>query len=216
MGNVEKKDTTYSLSRSTAFNARVEPIWMHFSKTKNQRGMIGSFFEKRRVKSVIASIHDGLRLQKAADGGNWDREDGECAANIKVPKMGFFQELRDALRRKLQTSQQSRVEHFTRVREWNALYIPVDFSLPFEASGVPIGSAVRLQEELKYIGQLLGLPRHMNAERMPPFMQMKIEDIAKADEKAASDRYFWPSFSFCILKKLADVSIEKNLPIVFA
>lgn len=222
VGNVEEKDTTYRLTRTTTFNGRVEPIWMHFSKTKDQRGMIGSFFEKRRVKSLVQSIHDNLAAQRANGGTNWDREDGECIANMKVDKMGFLQELRNAVSRKIPPSQTSRVQHFSSVREWNAFYIPVDFAQPFEVPGatpkdvIPVGSAVRLLEELKLIGEVLGAEKKMNVEKMPGFMQMKQEDVEKADQKAVHDPTFWPVFSFCILKKLACVSVEKNFPIVLA
>lgn len=222
MGNVEEKDTTYRLVRTATFNGRVEPVWMHFSKTKDQRGMIGSFFEKRRVKALIQSIHDNLAAQRADGGTNWDREDGECVANMKVDKMGFLQELRNTVSRRVPSSQLSRVSHFTGVREWNAFYVPVDFSTPFDVPGatakevIPVGSSVRLLEELKLIGQLLGAERKMNVDKMPPFMQMKQEDVEKADQKAVHDPSFWPVFSFCILKKLAGLSVETNLPIVFA
>jgi hypothetical protein len=222
VGNVEEKDTTYRLTRTTTFNGRVEPIWMHFSKTKDKRGMIGSFFEKRRVKSLISSIHDNLAAQRANGGTNWDREDGECIANMKVDKMGFLQELRSAVGRKIPPSQMARVEHFTRVREWNAFFLPVDFAQPFDVPGaiakevIPVGSSVRLLEELQLIGEILGAGKKMNVEKMPPFMQMKQEDVEKADQKAVHDPTFWPVFSFCILKKLADLSVQHNLPIVLA
>ena len=222
MGNVEEKDTTYRLTRTTTFNGRVEPIWMHFSKTKGKRGMLGSFFEKRRVKALISAIHDNLAAQRANGGTNWDREDGECIANMKVDKMGFLQELRNAVSRKIPSSQMSRVEHFTRVREWNAFFIPIDFALPFDIPGanakevIPVGSSVRLLQELALIGEVLGAGKKMNVQKMPGFMQMKAEDVEKADQKAVHDATFWPVFSFCILKKLADLSVEKNLPIVLA
>ncbi len=223
MGNVgeKEKDTTYRLTRTTGFNARVEPIWMHFDKTKDQRGMLGSFLEKRRVKGIISAIHDHLAAQRAA-ASDWDRDEGECVGNMKIAKMGLLQELRDAVGRRIPPRKMPQIEHFTRVRESNSFCIPVDFPQPFEVPGatskevIPICSSVRLAKELELVGEMLGVARKMNPAKMVPFMLMKEDDVAKADQKALSDVTFWPSFTFCILKKLADLSVEKNLPIVFA
>lgn len=221
MGNVEEKDTTYRLTRSTSFNARVEPIWMHFRKTQDRRGMIGSFLEKRRVKSLITAIHDGLAAQGIVPSG-WDREEGECACNMKVDKMGLLQDLRSMVGKKMSKSRLPEIRHFAHVREWQSFCVPVDFARPFDVPGlrsrdvIPIGSSVRLQQELQVIGDVLRVGKKLNADKMVPFLQMKEADVLKAETKAQSDPSFWPVFSFCILKKLADVSVERGLPIVFA
>jgi hypothetical protein len=215
----EKGDTTYRLVRSSSFNGRVEPIWMHFRKTQDRRSMIGSFLEKRRVKTLVSQIKEALQGQGAPQVA-WDREEGECVASLKVARMGLFFELRQLATRKIPASRHERIPHFLRVRESNAYSIPVDFAEPFEVGGpesrdrVPIVSSVRLQKELDWLGDTLQIGRKMKVDKMVAFMRVEEPDVAKADSK--HDPTFWSSFGFTCLKKLADLSVEHTLPIVFA
>jgi len=51
---------------------------------------------------------------------------------------------------------------------------------------------------------------------MVDFMDATDRDIAIYEQRLGSQDGFWPKFSYVLIKKLADASVTKALPVIFA
>ena len=78
-----------------------------------------------------------------------------------------------------------------------------------------VGSAPRLLEELSLIDEKLQVEKSAKLTRMPDFLMADEEQIEDYEYAFGSDDHFWERFTFVLLKKLAERSIEHRMPIIF-
>jgi hypothetical protein len=53
-------------------------------------------------------------------------------------------------------------------------------------------------------------------KKMVDYMDATDRDIAIYEQRLGSHEGFWPKFAYVLIKKLADASVAKNLPAIFA
>ena len=55
------------------------------------------------------------------------------------------------------------------------------------------------------------------AAAAPQFLVEKLSDSLRFyEQRLGSQEGFWPKFAYVLIKKLADVSVDKKLPAIFA
>jgi hypothetical protein len=207
--------------RFSGFQARVEPIWQAYKLLKPKLGFFERFRERRAIRRRVQAIRTQLaRAGAETSAPPWDRAEGECVCNLRVGKLGLLQDLREHVSKHLNQSAQEKIPHFLRHREWNAYYLPVDFDPPFSVRGegrdlIPVGSSVRLRDELGAIDQIFRFGEMVSPEKLAPHVKVSESDIIKFDTTNDENPEFWICFGFSLLQKLCAESVKHTLPIVF-
>jgi hypothetical protein len=100
--------------------------------------------------------------------------------------------------------------------------VPVAFTRPFsvEQSGgdetIPVASAVGVRDELAAVNRKFRIDETFAIKKMVDYMDATDRDISIYEQRLGSQEGFWPRFAYVLLRKLADVSVEKKLPAIFA
>ena len=79
-----------------------------------------------------------------------------------------------------------------------------------------MASAVGVREELAAINKQFRIDDTFAIKKMVDYMDATERDIAIYEQRLGSQDGFWPKFAYVLIKKLADVSVEKKLPAIFA
>ena len=215
------KDTTLRrIAGGAGFNARVESFRFTFSSLESKMG----FFERRRERSrldrIVKSINKQIRRQKA-DPGPWDTLPGGCVCNLRVAKMGLVRELKTWLSTGRETAPTD-WPHLHALRDRPCMLVPVAFPAPVSADPgggeepIPVASAIRGRAELGEIDELFRIGETFALKKMVDYLDATERDIALYESRLGTSEGFWAKFSYVLLKKLMDVSVEKNLPVLFA
>lgn len=215
MGAADRKPT----GGFSGFQARVEPIWLAYRLAKPKLGFWERIRERRAVRRRIRAIRARL-AEVGAPASGWDRAEGECVCNLRVSKLGLLQDLREYVSRHLNQPARNQIPHFLRHREWNAYYVPVDFEQPFSIRGegrdlIPIGSSIRLQDELGALDQIFRFGEMVSPDTLAPHVTVSESDIIRFDTTNEEHPEFWLCFGFSLLRKLCAESVKHGLPIVF-
>ena len=170
------------------------------------------------MKKLVGRINDHLKAI-GADLNGWDTPQGKCIVNLRVEKFGVLEDLR-AFVRESDGGLARKCGHLLNGRERNAYALPVDFEQPFlldqDGDRVPVGSAIRLKEELAAIEKTLHVSDSLSPDKMVSFLHASETDISRYESKVLTDPLFWTKFGFVLLSKLVRSSVESGLPITFA
>jgi hypothetical protein len=220
-GAGQKPDTTfYRTQQGVGFNARVEPVWHTFSQMEASLGFFDRRRERKKVEQVLDSIQSSIVGQKGNPSG-WEKTPGDCVCHLKVAKMGLVKELKNWLKVGLDGTAEAKWPHLHILRDRPCLMVPVPFALPFQAQTggdepIPVASSVNVHEELAAINKKFRIDDTFAIKKMVDYMDATERDIAIYEQRLASQDGFWPKFAYVLIKKLADVSVEKKLPAIFA
>jgi hypothetical protein len=216
------QDTTLRrIAGGSGFNARVEPFRNTFSKLESKMGFFERRRERGRLERIVKSINTQIVGQKFAPDG-WEERPGDCVCNLRVAKMGLVRELKSWLKPALDESPEPLWPHLHALRDRPCMLVPVRFAAPISVEpgggeeAVPVASSVRLQEELAAINDRFHIGETFALKKMVDYMDATERDIAIYEQRLGSQDGFWPKFAYVLIKKLADVSVEKKLPAIFA
>lgn len=221
-GAGQKPETTfYRTQRGVGFNARVEPLWHTYTQLEASLGFFERRRERKKVEHVVDSIQGAIVGQKANPAG-WDKAPGDCVCHLRVAKMGLVKELKNWLKVGLDGTAEARWPHLHALRDRPCMMIPVPFARPVSADPgggdelLPVASSVAVREELIAVNKTFRIDDSFAIKKMVEYMDATERDIAIYEQRLGSQDGFWPKFAYVLLKKLADVSVEKKLPAIFA
>jgi len=221
-GAAPKPETTfYRTQQGVGFNARVEPVWHTFSQMEASLGFFDRRRERKKVEHVIDAVNSTIVGQKGNPAG-WDKVPGECVCHLRVAKMGLVKELKNWLKIGLDGTAEAKWPHLHVLRDRPCLMVPVPFTRPLSADPgggeelLPVASAAGVREELAAINKRFRIDETFAIRKMVEYMDATERDIAIYEQRLGSQDGFWPKFAYVLIKKLADVSVEKNLPAIFA
>ena len=222
IGAGQKPETTfYRTQQGVGFNARVEPVWHVYSQIEASLGFFERRRERKKVEHVVEAVNSKIVGQKGNPGA-WDKMPGDCVAHLRVAKMGLVKELKNWLKIGLDGKAEGRWPHLHVLRDRPCLMVPVPFTHPFTADpgggeeGLPVASADGVREELAAINKHFRIDETFALKKMVDYMDATERDIAIYEQRLGSQEGFWPKFAYVLIKKLADVSVEKKLPAIFA
>jgi hypothetical protein len=217
-----KPETTfYRTQAGVGFNARVEPVWHTFSQLEASLGFFERRRERKKVEHVIDSVNSAIVGQKGNPSA-WDKTPGECVSHLRVAKMGLVKELKNWLKVGMDGTAESRWPHLHALRDRPCMLVPVPFTRPISADPgggeepLPVASAQGVREELTAINKRYRIDDTFAIRKMVEYMDATERDIAIYEQRLGAQEGFWPMFAYVLIKKLADVSVDKNLPAIFA
>jgi hypothetical protein len=221
-GAGQKPETTfYRTQQGVGFNARVEPVWHTFSQLEASLGFFDRRRERKKVEHVVAAVNSTIVGQKG-NPGSWEKTPGDCVCHLRVAKMGLVKELKNWLKIGLDGKAEGLWPHLHVLRDRPCMMVPVPFAKPFTADpgggeeAVPVASADGVREELAAINKRFRIDETFAIKKMVDYMDATERDIAIYEQRLGSQDGFWPRFAYVLIKKLADVSVEKKLPAIFA
>jgi hypothetical protein len=221
-GAGQKPETTfYRTQQGVGFNARVEPVWHTFAQMEASLGFFDRRRERKKVEHVIEAVNSSITGQKGSPGG-WEKTPGDCVCHLRVAKMGLVKELKNWLKIGLDGKAEARWPHLHVLRDRPCLMVPVAFARPLSADpgggdeSLPVASAVGVREELAAINKHFRIDDAFAIKKMVDYMDATERDIAIYEQRLGSQEGFWPKFAYVLMRKLADVSVEKKLPAIFA
>jgi hypothetical protein len=222
LGAGPKPETTFYRSQNGAgFDARVEPVWHTFSQIEAAMGFFDRRRERRKVEHVVDAVNSKIVGQKGNPDG-WEKSPGDCVCHLRVAKMGLIKELKNWLKVGLDGQAEGRWPHLHVLRDRPSLMVPVPFTRPISADpgggdeAIPVASAVAIREELAAINKQFRINETFALKKMVDFMDATERDISIYEQRLGSQDGFWPKFAYVLIKKLADASVEKKLPAIFA
>lgn len=217
-----KPETTfYRTQQGVGFNARVEPVWHTFTQLEPTLGFFERRRERKKVDHVVEVINTTIVGQKANPGG-WEKASGDCVCHLRVAKMGLVKELKNWLKVGLDGQAEARWPHLHALRDRPCMMVPVPFARPFPADpgggeeALPVASAPGIRAELAAVNKHFRIDDTFAIKKMVDYMDATERDIAIYEQRLGSQEGFWPRFAYVLIKKLADVSVEKKLPGIFA
>jgi hypothetical protein len=221
-GAGQKPDTTfYRTQQGVGFNARVEPVWHTFSQMEASLGFFDRRRERKKVEHVLDSIQTAIVGQKGNPTG-WEKTPGDCVCHLRVAKMGLVKELKTWLKIHSDGAAEVKWPHLHVLRDRPCMMVPAPFTRPIsaETSGsdepIPVASSIAVREELAAINKMFKIDETFAIKKMVDYMDATERDIAIYEQRLASQDGFWPKFAYVLIRKLADVSVEKKLPAIFA
>lgn len=221
-GAGKTQDTTLRrIVGGTGFNARVESFWNTFGKIESTLGFFDRLRQRGRLKRIVKSINSQVVGQKGAPDG-WEKQAGECVCNLKVAKMGLVKELKNWVKAGVEGDAVAMWPHLNALRDRPCLLVPVRFARPLSVDpgggeeAIPVASSLRLQEELAEINREFRIDETFAIKKMVDYMDATDRDISIYESKLGTSDGFWAKFSYVLLKKVTDVSVEKKLPVIFA
>jgi hypothetical protein len=152
----------------------------------------------------------------------WDETEGKCVCNLRVAKVGLPAQLLNYLPARIDRKRIAPWKHLQAQRELNAIMIPADFPEPFtvpaDGGDLQVTSSVRLKAELEQLNAILKIDETFALSKMSriDFIDAGEREMAAYENKFATSSDFWPNFTYVLLKKLADKSVESNMPVLFA
>lgn len=197
------------------FDGRVEPFWLGYAERRSRLGFFERWREKRRLGRIAAEVG---RAAGAPEG--WDRRAGACACNLRVARMGLIKEFKNYVAGAVDPETLKGWPHVHALRDRPCYMVPMDFDQPFKAGGgggeepVPVASAVRVRAELAAVDERLRISETFAIKKMVDFLDATERDIGVYERKLGTSEGFWAKFAYVLLRKLADVSAEKNLPAI--
>jgi hypothetical protein len=217
-----KPETTfYRTQQGVGFNARVEPVWHTFSQMEASLGFFDRRRERKKVEHVIDSVNSAIVGQKGNPAG-WDKTTGDCVSHLRVAKMGLVKELKNWLKVGMDGTAEARWPHLHALRDRPCMLVPVPFARPISADPgggeepIPVASGPGVRDELAAINKRYRIDETFAIRKMVEYMDATERDIAIYEQRLGSQDGFWPKFAYVLIKKLADVSVEKNMPAIFA
>jgi hypothetical protein len=213
--------TFYRTQQGVGFNARVEPVWHTFSQIEASLGFFDRRRERKKVEKVVEAINSAVVGQKGNPGG-WEKTTGDCVCHLRVAKMGLVRELKTWLKIGLDGQAENRWPHLHALRDRPCLVVPARFSVPLVVDpgngeeGLPVASAPWILEELNAINKKFRIDETFALKKMVDFMDATDRDIAIYEQRLGSQDGFWPKFAYVLIKKLADASVTRTLPAIFA
>ena len=182
------------------------------------------FFERRRERGRLQRIVKSINLQVVGQKANpdgWESQDGGCICNLRVAKMGLVRELKSWIGTGHETAP-SEWPHLHALRDRPCMLVPRIFGAPISVDpgggeeAIPVASAVRVRAELGEINDRFRIDETFALKKMVDFLDATERDISIYESKLGTSEGFWAKFSYVLLKKLVDVSVEKNLPVLLA
>lgn len=202
-------------SVALGFDGRVEPMWLSYAERRPRMGFLERWREKRRLGRIVGAIG---RAAGAPEG--WDRAPGGCACNLKVARMGLIKEFKNLVQGVVDAETLKGWPHYQVVRDRPCYLVPLDFAQPVKVDPgggeepIPVASAVRVRAELAGINERLRIDETFAIKKMVDFLDATERDIAVYEKKLGTSDGFWAKFAYVLLRKLADVSVEKKLPAI--
>jgi hypothetical protein len=215
------------LTERRAFDARIENPWNELALTQDA-GFFGARRGRKRLEKLVENVSKALTA--AGLEAPWWPESGGAkpAAHIRIDRIGVLKDLK-AYAASLEGTDVTEVmkgkgvptafPNLLRHREKNSYYWPVDFAEPMwiNVDGeepVPVGSSGGLLKELDKINEMLKVEKTFRMQKMVDYMDANERDIAKIETHMDVSGKFWLKFGFLVIRKLAQKSVETNLPIV--
>lgn len=211
-----------------AFDARVENPWNELALTQDT-GFFGARRGKKRMEKLVESVSKALTAA-GLEAPWWPEVKGaKPAAHIRIDRMGVLKDLKHWVAEGEGTDLNevmkgkgvpTQFPNLLRHREKNSYYWPVDFAEPMwiNVDGeepVPVGSSGGLLKELDRINEVLKVEKTFRMQKMVDYMDADEREIAKIETHMDISGKFWLKFGFLVIRKLAQKSVETNLPIVF-
>jgi hypothetical protein len=213
------QDTTLlRIAKDVGFNARIESLWHTFRRRSGELG----FFERRKERKRLERIAAAVGAHAGPAAGDWAREADGCVCNLRVAKMGLVKELKNYLQAAADGRGPETWPHLFALRDRPCMVVPCDFAKPgtVQPAGgeeaFPFSSGVRLQAELGDVNARLRIDETFALKKMPDFLDATEKEISVYEARMGTQEGFWPRFTFVLLKKLADVGVEKRFPVLMA
>ena len=198
------------------FDGRVEPMWLSYAERRPTMGFLERWREKRRLGRIVGAIG---RAAGAPEG--WDLRPGGCACNLKVARMGLIKEFKSFVEGAVGADVAKGWPHHQALRDRPCYLLPFEFDAPVKVDpgggeeSIPVASAPRVRAELAAVNERLRIDETFAIKKMVDFLDATERDIAVYEKKLGTSEGFWAKFSYVLLKKLADASVEKKLPVIF-
>jgi hypothetical protein len=112
--------------------------------------------------------------------------------------------------------------HLPALRDRECYMVPVDFPSAVTVSTgsgedtVPVVSSVRAKQELVAVNMQVRIDETFPLKKMVDFLDATEKDISMYEKRFSTDDGFWPKFTYLLLKKLVDTSLDRKLPVIFA
>lgn len=208
-----KDSALWRVARNVGFNARVEPFWYSFDRLKQRMGFFERWREKRKLSKLV-----GTMLKAEVDAAWLDRP-GTCVCNLRVAKVGLLSEFQGFLRESA-PSESSKWTHLFAQRDRDSWMVPADFQEPFAAAPFPgsITSSKRIAEELAEVNRVLKIDETfaLAKAKKVDYLDATERDISIYESRFGTIEGFWGKFTYVLLKKLADTSVQHQFPAIFA
>jgi hypothetical protein len=215
------QDTTLRrITGGAGYNARIEGFRATFSKLEPKMGFFERRRERGRLDRIVKLVNRQIIGQKS-DPEGWDARESACVCNLRVAKMGLVRELKTWLATGRETAPRE-WPHLHALRDRPCMLVPVTFPTPLSIDpgggeeAIPVASAVRVRAELGEIDDLFRIGETFALKKMVDYLDATERDIALYESRLGTSEGFWAKFSYVLLKKLVDVSVEKQLPVLFA
>lgn len=207
-----KDSALWRVARNVGFNARVEPFWHSFEKLKSRMGFFERWREKKKLQKLLAST-------RAHAGEGWEVRPGTCVSNLRVAKSGLLSEFQAYLRESA-PAECGKWKHLLAQRDRDSWMIPVDFAEPFPATPFSgsVTSSPRIAAELAEANRVLRIDETfaLAKAKKVDYLDATERDISIFESKFGTEENFWGKFTYVLLKKLADTSVEHQYPAMFA
>ena len=216
------------LTEKRAFDARVENPWNELALTQDS-GFFGSRRGRKRLEKLVESVSKALTAA-GLEAPWWpDTGGAKPAAHMRLDRTGVLKDLKayaadiegtDVTEVMMGKGVPTSFPNLLRHREKNSYYWPVEFAEPMWISvdgeeTVPIGSSAGLLAELDKLNGSLKVEKTFRIQKMVDYMDADEREIAKIETHMDVSGTFWLKFGFLVIRKLAQKSVETNLPIVF-
>jgi hypothetical protein len=209
---MKNKNPEEAKTKRIAFNVRVEPYWYNLKRLKSGLNFIKYLQEKWKASSLLNQINVNIK-RMGVNPSNWDKVEGKCIANIRISKMGVLEPLK--LYAKEENLQQELV-HLVENPGREAIYIPLDFPKPFMVNTTFVGSSVALLRELAKLDESLQISESFSTKKLPDFLDLGETELTNYETKYDRMGDLWIRLGFVILKKLAILSVQNKMPIIFS
>ncbi len=213
--------TLRRVGRDVGFNARVEPLWHTYRRMEPRWGFFDRRRERKRLERIVEAVNAGIRA-----GGSelvaWDGAQGECVCNLRVARMGLVREFKNYAALAADGKGAEAWPHLFALRDRPCLLLPADFPKPLtvdpggDEEPFPVSSSARARAELAEVNRRLRIDETFAIRKMVDYMDATERDIEIYEKRLGTSEGFWAKFAYVLLKKLADVSQERRLPVLFA
>lgn len=211
------------------FNAGVQPF-LHLIEDEINFWGEEKAEEKRRIReAILQEVKKAIRFETGFEEVGLEAADSaECVCKFMVDRNGMLGELQDYAinldevdsEAVYRGEEQTRFNHLVEIKDGGGFYLPHYFFFPIwiqtKALVYPVfvGSAPRLLEELELINAKLEVEKSAKLSRMPDFLMADEEQIEDYEYAFGSEDNFWERFTFVLVKKLAEKSVETRMPII--
>ncbi|MDP7033723.1 MAG: hypothetical protein QF752_04445 [Planctomycetota bacterium] len=209
------------------FHAAVQPYLCLSADEQEERGVDAARNLIRQRTDVLQEIKKIGKKEFGSDHVGAEKE-GDCFCRYIVDRVDLLDDLQDfavsseGLEAEAVCSGkvQSRFNHLVMIQSNSGFYLPNYFFFPTwvrsrkQVYPIFVGSAPRLLEELAIVDEALGASKTTQLARMPDFLRADRDQIEDYEYSFGSEDHFWERFAFSLLRRLAQIGVQQNMPVI--